>query len=125
MRRCRVQLVGVLAGSIAVSTGVSIAVSTAGLLLAAPAHADVLDQENAPQTRGWTGCSTPTGNLFQSFEPSFTPLSAVAIDVREVPAAGEMATFRLHAGAPEGEVVAEVTVRLEQAGWVRIAFDSA
>jgi len=96
----------------------------AGSLLSSPARADVLDQENAPPTLGWTGCSTPTGNLFQSFEPRFTPLSAVEIDVRDVPMTGETATFRLHTGAPEGEVVAEVTVRIEKAGWTRIPFDS-
>jgi hypothetical protein len=107
MRWGRAQLAGLLAGSI----------------MALPAGADVLDQENAPQTLGWTGCSTPAGNLFQSFEPRFKPLSALEIDARDVPAAGETATFRLHTGAPEGEVVAEVTIRIEHTGWAHIAFD--
>lgn len=84
--------------------------------------ADVLDQENAPVTDGYSRCAA-AGGLFQSFQPQFTPLAACALDIRQVPAGGEVIHVRLHTGAPEGAVVAEASVLATSDGWTIATFD--
>ncbi len=98
------------------------AAAALALLLHVPgAPAEVLDQENAPATDGYSRCAA-AGGLFQSFQPQFTPLAACALDIRDVPVGGEAIHVRVHAGAPEGIVLAEATVLATAAGWAVAAF---
>jgi len=89
---------------------------------ALPVHADVLDQENAAASFAWRRCGGTGRSLFQSFMPRFTPLAAVALDIREVPAEGEMAHIRVRIGWTQGAVIAETVAAVTADGWTRFAF---
>jgi hypothetical protein len=86
---------------------------------------DVIDQENAPATAARSRCDGGDRSLWQAFCPRATPLSAVALDVRDVPAAGESALVQLRAGAPDGPVLGGARAVIAADGWVRFVFAAA
>lgn len=98
-----------------------------GLALAAglqamPAAGEVVDQECAATTSVWRRCGGTGRSLFQGFVPRFTPLAAVALDIRQVPPGGERVRVRVRAGWTQGPVVAEAVAAVTAAGWMRFAF---
>lgn len=106
------------------------AIATSILLLAtAPAAADpatdVLDQRNDVPTGFRSRCDGAGRSLFQAFRPGATPLAALAIEARDVPAGGERARLRVRAGSPSGPILGEAHADIAADGWIRFDFTDA
>jgi hypothetical protein len=97
----------------------------AGTRAACDPATDVLDQRNEAPTALRSRCDGAARSLFQAFRPAASPLAALAIEARDVPATGERLHLRVRAGSPWGPILGEAHAEITTDGWVRVDFASA